>query len=151
VDLACRLGANSLFLADHHYAVKAFDISEVAVNHVNRLALKEHATVHANVCDLSQWGNLDLKENSIDFLVTTYYLDRTIFPYVKSIIKEGGYFFMETFYLSRSHTNENVSNQYKLQPNELLTEFKDWHVLFYEENEQEGRQTIFAKKNVESR
>jgi tellurite methyltransferase len=50
---------------------------------------------------------------------------------------------METFYLSPKNENQGVSNHYKLQPGELLADFSDWKVLFYEENEQEGRQTIF--------
>ncbi|PIB59168.1 hypothetical protein AOA62_28070, partial [Pseudomonas sp. 2995-3] len=36
IDLACGLGANSFHLAEKGYDVKAFDISEVAVDHVNK-------------------------------------------------------------------------------------------------------------------
>ncbi len=70
-----------------------------------------------------------------------------MFPFVKSIIKKNGLFFMETFFRSPKNKDQSVSNQYKLDPHELLTEFADWHILYYEENELEGRQTIFCRKN----
>lgn len=146
VDFACGLGENSLYLAELNYNVKAFDISGIAVNYLREKANKDKLSVKAHACDLTHWTMLELVENSIDLLVITYYLDRQIFPFIKSIIKENGYFFMETFYLSRDKKQDNVSDQYKLHPNELLSEFATWHILYYEENEQEGRQTIFARK-----
>ena len=147
IDLACGLGDNSFFLAESGYDVQALDISDIAVNYVKEQASKRQATVHPQLCDLTEWNKLNIKENSIDLLVITYYLDRQLFPYVKSIIKEKGYFFMETFYLSPdTKERTKVSDKYKLQPNELLSLFGEWQILFYEENEQEGRQSIFARK-----
>lgn len=87
-----------------------------------------------------------MEKEFFDLVVIAYYLDRALFPLIKSLIKDNGYFFMETFFLSSANEHEGVSNQYKLQPGELLTEFRDWHVLFYEENQHDGRQTIFCKK-----
>lgn len=37
-DLACGLGANSLFLAQLHYQVQAIDISDMAVNYIKEQA-----------------------------------------------------------------------------------------------------------------
>lgn len=146
VDFACGLGENSLFLAKLNFNVQAFDISSIAVNYLTEQVKKHNLPVQALVADLTQWKELDLLESSIDLVVITYYLDRQIFPFIKSMIKENGYFFMETFYLSRDNMQNNVSDQYKLHPNELLKEFASWHILYYEEHEQEGRQTIFARK-----
>ncbi|WP_280772051.1 class I SAM-dependent methyltransferase [Salipaludibacillus daqingensis] len=146
VDLACGLGANSYFLAKCNYHVKAFDISDIAINDIQVNAAKQQLPIVAHVRDLTEWNELDLEENTIDLVVITYYLDRHIFPFVKSIIKPNGYFFMETFYLSSINDQNNVSDQYKLQPKELLLEFSEWDILFYEENEQESRQTILARK-----
>lgn len=146
LDLACGLGGNSLFLARLNYQVQAIDISDVAVNYIQALTDKQKLTITARLCDLSEMANLDFKKSPFNLVVITYYLDRSIFPFVRSIIKDDGYFFMETFYLTPQNENQGVSNQYKLQPGELLAEFGDWKVLFFEENEQEGRQTIFCKK-----
>lgn len=148
LDLACGLGANSFFLADLNYQVQAFDISDIAIDFVTEQVNKQELTVHPRLCDLTELSKLHIENQSLDLVVITYYLDRLTFPFVKSIIKENGYFFMETFYTSPLNEEQRISDQFKLKPQELLSEFKDWHVLFYEENEQEGRQTIFARKNL---
>ncbi|WHY84080.1 methyltransferase domain-containing protein [Neobacillus novalis] len=146
LDLACGLGGNSLFLARLNFQVQAIDISDVAINYLQELAAKKKLAIYAQLSDLTEITSLNLPKNSFNLVVITNYLDRSLFPLVKSIIKEDGYFFMETFYMSPKHENQGVSNQYKLQPGELLAEFGDWKILFYEENEQEGRQTIFCQK-----
>ncbi|WP_174727543.1 class I SAM-dependent methyltransferase [Mesobacillus harenae] len=146
LDLACGLGGNSLFLARMNYEVQAIDISDVAVSYIKEQAAKQELAISPRVSDLTDLEQLTLEASSFDLGVITYYLDRAIFPLVKSIIKESGYFFMETFYIATQHGNQKVSNKYKLESNELLAEFRDWKILFYEENEQEGRQTIFCQK-----
>lgn len=146
LDLACGLGANSLFLARSHYEVQALDISEVAIKFIEEQSILHSLPINAHVCDLTN-ENLSLyKQGLFDLIVITYYLDRSLFPIVKSLVKEGGYFFMETFFISPQQTNQTISDQYKLLPNELLSEFNDWHILYYEENELEERQTIFCRR-----
>ncbi|MDR6999762.1 class I SAM-dependent methyltransferase [Neobacillus niacini] len=145
LDLACGLGGNSLLLERLNYQVQAVDISEVAINFLQERASKENLNIMPRVCDLTEWNNLSWEDNSFDLVVISYYLDRSLFPILKNIIKEEGFLFMETYYLNSKNENQGVSHQYKLQSQELLNELRDWQVLFFEENEQEGRQTIFAK------
>jgi tellurite methyltransferase len=146
LDLACGLGGNSFFLARLNYKVEAIDISDVAIQYIQEQVSRDNLTIHPKVCDLMEINNQLWRNQSYDLVVITYYLDRSLFPFVKNLVKEEGYFFMETFYQSPQTENLGVSNQYKLQPKELLTEFSDWKVLLFEENEQEGRQTIFCQK-----
>lgn len=145
LDLACGLGGNSIFLANLGYQVEAVDISDVALEYLQLQSEKKHLTIHPRMADLTDWQSHGFLENTFDLVILTYYLDRSIFPSVKSILKENGYFFMETFYLSPKN-DQKVSDQFKLKPNELLEEFGSWKVLYYEENELEGRQTIFCRK-----
>jgi tellurite methyltransferase len=146
LDLACGLGGNSLFLAQLNYKVDAVDVSDVAVQFLQTLAENRKLSIQPRQCDLTDITALNYRDNSYDMVIITYYLDRTLFPLVKALIKENGYFFMETYYLSTSTENQTVSDQYKLQSGELLNECKDWNILFYEENQLDGRQTIFCKK-----
>ncbi|MBO0962790.1 class I SAM-dependent methyltransferase [Neobacillus sp. MM2021_6] len=146
LDLACGLGGNSLFLAEMKYEVKAIDISEVAITYIKTLATNNKLNIHPSVSDLTSGDKYHWGDTIFDLVIITYYLDRSLFPIVKTIIKELGYFFMETFYQSPQNDNQGVSNQYKLHSQELLTEFGDWTILFFEENKQEGRQTIFCQK-----
>jgi tellurite methyltransferase len=146
LDIACGLGANSLFLARLKYQVEAIDLSDVAIQFVQEQAIASGLTVLPRVCDLSQHTYLDWPNGAFNLVIMTYYLDRSLFSIVKNAIQQEGYFFMETFYQTTLNKNEGISNQYKLKSNELLLEFSDWKILFFEENEQEGRQTIFCQK-----
>ena len=146
LDLACGLGGNSLFLARRNFQVQAVDISDVAINYIQEHSTNDKLNINPMVWDLTKCNELNWQNNSFDSVVITYYLDRKLFPILKSIIKENGYFFMETYYQSPQSVNQGVSNQYKLQPKELLAEFREWKVLSFEENEQEGRQAIFCQK-----
>lgn len=146
LDLACGLGGNSLYLAEHNYNVQAFDISDVAIKFLNTQAEGMKVPIQAHICDLTDLKNLRITKESKDLVIITYYLDRALFPLIKFIIKKHGYFFMETFYSSQNAEYTHVSNKYKLQPQELIKQFIDWKILYYEENKQVGRQTIFCQK-----
>lgn len=145
LDIACGLGGNSLFLAKMNYQVQAIDISDIAINYIQEQAAIRKLEIFPQKCDLTEINKLDGSNDSFNIAVMTYYLDRDLFPIVKRIIKEHGYFFMETYFQSPQN-NQNISNKYKLMPQELLNEFRDWKILYFEENEVEGRQTIFCQK-----
>lgn len=145
LDIACGLGGNSFLLAKKNFQVSAVDISDVAVNYIQKQAAIHNLKITPQKCDLTELNQLDWTDESFDFVIMTYYLDRSLFPLVKRVIKENGYFFMETFYQSPENP-QNVSNKYKLLPQELLAEFDGWKVLFFKEDEKEGRQTIFCQK-----
>ncbi|MEH7108365.1 class I SAM-dependent methyltransferase [Bacillus sp. JJ1764] len=143
LDLACGLGGNSVFLARLNYQVLAIDISEVAIQYLQKKAENENLSIVPVVKDLTEWKDYNQK---YDLVVITYYLDRSLFTRVKNVIKENGYFFMETYYQVPNHLNTGISDQYKLKSRELLEVFKDWKVIFFDEDELEGRQTIFCQK-----
>ncbi|WP_423802509.1 class I SAM-dependent methyltransferase [Neobacillus sp. SAB-20_R2A] len=146
LDLACGLGGNSVYLAQLNYQVEALDLSEVAIGFLQEQAAKNHLNIAPRVCDLTELNQLQIENRPADLVVITYYLDRTLYSFVKSIVKKNGFFFMETYYQSPKTINRTVSNQFKLEPKELLSEFGNWKIHFFEENEQEGRQTIFCEK-----
>lgn len=145
IDFASGLGSNSFFLADLGYDMTAIDISDVAINYVQEEAANRGFNITAKVADLTK-ERTDLTSCRYDLAVMTYYLERSLFPLVKQVIKDDGYLFFEPYYKQKTSGNEHISNQYKLESNELLKEFRGWKILFFEENEQEGRQTIFCRK-----
>jgi tellurite methyltransferase len=146
IDLACGLGANSLYLANLGFEVTAVDQSEVALNHVRNQAEKAGLNFDPVLADISDPSNLKVELEEFDFAVITYYLNRSLFPLVKNMVKIGGYLFMETFYEADNGGKQQISSQYKLASNELLEEFKGWSIIFFQENETEGIQTIFCQK-----
>ena len=148
IDLASGLGGNSFFLAELGYDMTTIDISDIAIDYVQEESAKRGLNIITKVADLTK-ERTDLTSHRYELAVMTYYLDRSLFPLVKQVIKDDGYLFFETFYKQKAAWNEHVSNQYKLESNELLKEFGDWKILFFEENEQEGRQTIFCQNTKE--
>ncbi|MBS4191869.1 class I SAM-dependent methyltransferase [Bacillus sp. FJAT-49705] len=146
LDLACGLGGNSFFLSRLNYQVEAMDISDVAINFIKEQAAKYNLNIQSHTADLTELHNLRWTHKTFDLIVISYYLDRSLFPIVRSLLKEDGYFYMETFYQSPENGDRKISNQYKLQPKELLSEFGDWTLHYFEENEQEGWQSIFCQK-----
>jgi tellurite methyltransferase len=145
IDIASGLGGNSIFLAEIGFEVTAVDISEVAINYVKGQAAGRKLDITARIADLSR-KTADFSSQKYDLSIMTYYLDRSLFPLIKEVVKEDGYLFFETYYQNGTEENQHVSNRYKLVSNELLKEFIEWRVLYFEENEQEGRQTIFCQK-----
>ncbi|ULT54827.1 methyltransferase domain-containing protein [Neobacillus drentensis] len=146
LDLACGLGGNSLFFAQRGYQVQAIDISDVAITYIQELAAKKNLSIDAKLADLTALDHFSWENDSFDVIVITNYLDRMLFPTIKRILKENGYLFMDTYYQSPKAGIKDISTHYKLKPKELLKEFADWQILYYEENEHVGRQTIFCRK-----
>jgi tellurite methyltransferase len=144
IDFASGLGGNSMYLAEKGYKVTAFDISDVAINYLQEQTAGTKLDVQAKVADLTKDSNV-FTSQKYDVAILTYYLDRSLFPLIKEVIRKDGYLFFETFYENGTTVNQHISNTYKLKSNELLSEFKEWKILFFEENEQEGRQTIFCQ------
>lgn len=145
IDFASGLGGNSFYLAKRGYEVSAIDISDVAVHYVKEQAASEGLSITAKKGDLTKERTY-ITSRKYDLAIMTYFLDRSLFPIVKQVIKDDGYLFFETFFKHKTAGNGHVSSHYKLESNELLKEFGDWKILFFEENEQEGRQTIFCQK-----
>jgi tellurite methyltransferase len=146
IDIACGLGGNSFFLAESGFNVTALDISDVAINFVSEQAEIRGLEIRAYAADMSKGTDFPFPAESYDLAVITYYLDRSIFPQVKEMVKSKGYFFMETFFKTSVPGKKTVSEKFKLESNELLREFIDWTILFFEECEYERRQTILCKK-----
>ncbi|OCA85748.1 hypothetical protein A8F94_12810 [Bacillus sp. FJAT-27225] len=146
LDIACGLGGNSYYLARLGYKVRGIDISDKAIQYVEEQAARNKLNIQAEVRDLTEVGSFQFKANFFDLVVVAYYLDRRLFPSIHHWVKVGGYVFMDTYYHSPKLESQRVSNDFLLQSNELLREFRDWKVLSYEEDERSGRQMIFCEK-----
>jgi tellurite methyltransferase len=146
IDIACGLGVNSFFLASIGYKVTALDLSDIAIKFVEEQANKRKLDIQAYTADLTDTSNFSFQSESYDLAIITYYLDRSIFPVVKEMVKIDGYVFIETYYQTGTGSRQTISDKYKLLSNELLKEFRGWRILFYEECKEEGRQTIFCQK-----
>lgn len=144
LDLACGLGTNSIYLAQLGYQVTAIDVSDVAIQHVNKLALVSGLTVEGKVLDL-ETSNLPPAE--FDLVLNTFYLQRNLFLPMKEALKPYGYLFIETYFLAEENDpNPGMREEYKLKSQELLQVYKELKIIYYFENKETGIATLLAQK-----
>lgn len=146
LDIACGLGGNSLYLSELGFSVIAWDISDTAIHYLNELSGKHKLTIKAEVKDLDSYIEVN---NSFDLVVDTFYLNRSLFPQIKKLVKPGGLFFMQTFFLTEVQSRSTISDQYKLKPSELKDIFANWETLHFEQDVHSGLQSILTRKKTD--
>ncbi|WP_210366830.1 methyltransferase domain-containing protein [Bacillus sp. REN3] len=146
IDIACGLGANSLFLAEQGYEVTSLDLSEVAIRFVRKEAERRSLRIQAKAIDLEELAPISEEGKKYNLAIMTNYLDRSLFPVIKELLNTGGCFFMETFFMTEERSSQTIPDKYKLRSNELLEVFQEWKILFFEKNVQSGKQAIFCEK-----
>lgn len=128
LDLACGLGGNSFFLAKKGLDVDAWDISTVAIEHINSTARLSH--IKASVVDLSQ---ATFPANKYDVIAVSRFLDRELIPQLLTALKPSGLLFYQTFTLEKT-ANEGPSNpNFLLKKTELLSLFSELSPIIYHE------------------
>ena len=131
LDLACGLGANSLYLAQQGLAVTAWDISNVAIDKLKVSATTQGLTI--NACQ----ENIQVESFAkyrFDVIVVSRFLDRTLSDAIIGAIKPNGLLFYQTF--NREKTNQVGPNNpdYLLSAHELCSMFAKLKLVFYRDN-----------------
>lgn len=117
LDIACGKGRNSKFLAEQGFEVEALDISEVAIN-----SLEGIENIDAQMVDFDSYT---LKENAYDLIVCTYFLERKLFPQIKSALKKDGILIFETFMHHEENTKTPSNRAFLLEKGELEQSFSE--------------------------
>ena len=130
LDLACGLGGNAIFLAQHGMKAHAWDISQTAFDKLLTYCDANSILMVADVRDIE--ANPPEK-NTFDVICVSYYLERSICDEIIAALKPNGLLFYQTF-IDEKVSDSGPSNiRYRLQPNELLALFSPLHVLVYQE------------------
>lgn len=133
LDLACGLGGNSLFLAEHGLKTFAWDISPVAVEKLDALARQRHLPVVAEARDALRDP---IPPASFDVVVVAHYLERALTQPIIQALRPGGLLFYQTFTRTAVSTAGPEKDEWRLGDGELLTMFAPLRPLVYRE---EGR------------
>jgi tellurite methyltransferase len=128
LDVACGAGRNSIYLTKHGYQVDAYDISQVALDELNKQNIKNIFTKQVDLDDFRP------KIDSYDLIVMTNYLDREIIPHLFLALKKDGILFIET-YMEHKENEKPASNpDFLLKKDELKSFFdKNYELLEYDE------------------
>lgn len=131
LDLACGLGANALFLAEHGLSVHAWDISKIALNKLEKNASEKKLKVTTKQVFIQ---SSSLPENTFDVIVLSRFLDRSLCNAIMAGLKPDGLLFYQTYVREKITSNGPKSPDFLLARNELLTLFKPLRLLVYREN-----------------
>jgi tellurite methyltransferase len=129
LDLACGPGRNALYLAERGWRVTAVDGSPIAIAKLRERNIETNAEVDARVADL-ECGDFEIQPDSYDLICDCYYLQRDLFPNIKTGIRRGG------MVIVISHLSDAPSESAtRARPGELRAFFTDWKILHYREGQ----------------
>ena len=138
LDLACGAGRNAIYLASLGWNVVAVDSSSEAIRIVRRRAGEAGCTIDARVSDL-ETGEFTIEPDSFDLICDFFYLDRRIFPKIRSGVRPGGLVAAEI------HLRDSEAHRFVLDSGELRREFADWKILYYSEALRPGKRRPSAQ------
>jgi tellurite methyltransferase len=131
LDIACGLGADSLFLAQHGLDVQAWDSSAVAIDKLRGFARARNLVIDAQCRDVVAQPP---PPDCFDVIVVCHFLERALCPAIAAALKPGGMVFYQTFCAERVDPAHGPSSAaFLLQRNELLRLFATLDVVAYHE------------------
>ena len=151
LDIACGQGTNALALAALGMEVDAWDISAVAIEQLKDAAHRQRLAVNARIVDITP----DVfPDNHYDLILNCHYLDRSLTTAITSALKPGGLVMFQTFTANKLADIGPSRQDYLLQPDELLSMFKDFETESYCDESQNvdrndplcGRAYLVARK-----
>lgn len=145
LDVACGAGRNSLFLAEHGYAVDAVDISSVALDRARATAAERGLNVN--------WMEMDLEEEQppgdhYDLIVIVRYTHPTLVADLVGRLADGGFLLCEEHLLTDRDVVGPSSARFRVRPNELLGLSTGLRVIYYHEGlveDPDGRTAALAQ------
>ena len=129
LDIACGMGRNTHYLADHGFTVDAVDLSDYALEQV-----RDADNINKIDTDLDSYK---LKENTYNLIVKINYLNRNMFEGIIKALKKDGVFIYETFV--KTPTGKGYHNptnpDFHLDLDELPKAFSELDIISYQEKD----------------
>lgn len=126
LDVACGIGQNAIWLAQHGFSVDAVDISPVALDHARQAAVQAGVTVNFIQADLDRWSP---PLEAYDLVIGFRFLNRRLWPRIKTALRPGGWLVYQTFNLHKLRPDSNFPREYLLDVGELPLAFTGWNIL----------------------
>jgi tellurite methyltransferase len=154
LDLACGPGGNAELLAKQGLDTFAWDISRVALAHLEQNSTSKKLNIKTELRDV----NLSPPEpESFDVIVVSNFLERRLVPALIAALKPNGIIYYQTFTREGARTPPPKNPLYKLDKNELICLFSSLTIRFYREDgensddgEVQGIAMLLAQKDSNS-
>jgi SAM-dependent methyltransferase len=117
LDIAAGTGRNSLALARAGISVAAVDFSPVAMRALRETTLASHLPVVPIIADLET--TLPFPDAVFDVILNVNYLDRTLVPRLREILKVGGMLLFDTFLIDQAASGHPRDPRFMLEHYEL--------------------------------
>lgn len=136
LDLACGLGANSIYMAQRGLSVTAWDISQAAITKLKTAS----ENIEAEVRDVESNPPRDA---SFDVICVVRYLSRSLCPAIELALKPGGILIYQTFTKAgiRHRQKGPSSPDYLLEDGELPRLFPSLKPVFVLDDSQQDQRT----------
>jgi len=129
LDVACGVGRNAIYLAECGWRVTAVDYSKIAIEILLNRASELNLQVDALIADL-ETDEFKIEPDSYDLIVNCCYLQRDLFPAIKSGVNVGGVVIAIIAMLDNDPQVKPMNREYLLEPGELRTQFAGWELLY---------------------
>lgn len=135
LDVACGAGRNAVWLAQRHWSVTGCDISLEGLRKARDLARENGVRLDLVCTDLESAPPFRLEApGKFDLIVCFFYLERSLFPFLKKALKPGGLVIYKTYTVDQKPVSGRpMRDAFLLKPQELLHAFQDFRVLCYQE------------------
>lgn len=145
LDIAMGSGRNALFLVESGYRVIGIDRSESAARLARAASLKRGLDLETAAADML---DVRLGTERFDLIANFYFLERNLIEGIKRSLKAGGLLFFETFTSYGISPDDPRYHKFLLEPNELLSVFTDFFIIFYHERvkDQMAAASLIARK-----
>lgn len=131
LDLACGAGRNAIWLAQKGCDVTALDGSVEGLHKARATAQNRGVRLDTVCYDLDappDW------RNCFDLIICFFYLERKLFPWLRSAMRPGGVLVYKTYTVDQQPFGGRPRHKiHLLESQELLNEFRDFRVLHYQE------------------
>ncbi|HSZ64529.1 MAG TPA: class I SAM-dependent methyltransferase [Terriglobales bacterium] len=139
LDLAGGLGRHALWLAKRGWQVSVVDVSEVAIEKLNKAALQENIELDLLVADASDYK---FEPQRFDLIVLFYHFDRNLFPKIVSALKPYGLLLCKMALLWSADVNLSREGKNPLVRNELPSLVPGLRVLHQQERQVRDRGVV---------
>ena len=142
LDIACGRAGNSQLLSKLGFVVDAVDISSVVIEGLKSFVLQENLNIECFLRDVESTSiHGGLPDKKYDVIVVSYFLNRELFPQIKTALKPNGLLFYQTWSQLRVDEVGPNNPNFRLASGELLELCDGLKPVLYRENGLEGELT----------